>query len=50
MPIIGWAIYFGIKAMLSLFVGLVALPWKVFSTFKEWRNIKAIKSIVDSGN
>lgn len=48
MPIGHWAAYFFIKSTLSIFVGVVAFPWKIFTTIKELNTIRGVKSIAGS--
>lgn len=37
LPIIGWLIYFGVKAFISLMIGWVALPIRVTNAIKHLR-------------
>jgi hypothetical protein len=43
MPLGSWVFYFMVKATLSMFVGLVALPLKIVTTLIEWRRVKKLK-------
>lgn len=42
-----WIIYIFIKLLLSAFVGLVALPYRLFSIFKRRRELKSLLENVD---
>lgn len=42
LPIIGWLIYFMVKFMISGFVGIFILPYRVFMNIKRWRELKNI--------
>lgn len=44
MPIVGWLIYFGIKFVLAFYVGLVALPYQVFTFTRRWLKSKNLES------
>ncbi|MDO5671547.1 MAG: hypothetical protein Q4G30_01640 [Actinomycetaceae bacterium] len=35
LPLIGWVIYFGVKAVLAVIVGVVALPIYAIKAFRE---------------
>lgn len=48
MPLVGWAFYFGIKLMLSFWVGSVALPFFVFTRVRRWREVKALQNVTYS--
>jgi hypothetical protein len=34
MPLVGWLIYFGIKLVLSLFIGTIVMPFKIYQIIK----------------
>lgn len=48
LPLIGWVIYFFIKGILSLFIGFIALPIKLFQIFRDSKRLKEISSTFGS--
>lgn len=43
LPLVGWLIYFGVKFCLSVFVGLVALPYRLYQVHKENKRISELE-------
>ncbi len=42
LPLIGWVIYFLIKGLLSLFIGFIALPVKVYQIIRDSKRLQGI--------
>lgn len=42
MPLIGWIIYFVAKLLLSMAVGIVAMPIKIFMAIRDYSNSKKL--------
>lgn len=47
MPLVGWVIYFFIKTTISYFIGLVALPIKLFQWISELNKVKKFEQHID---
>lgn len=47
MPLVGWVIYFLIKLAISYFIGLVALPIKLFQWISEINKVKKFEEHID---
>lgn len=43
MPLIGWVIYFVVKLLVAYFVGLIALPIKLFQWISEIVKVKQLE-------
>ena len=46
LPLIGWVIYFFIKGILSLFIGFIALPVKIFQMVRDGKRLKGITQTI----
>lgn len=44
LPIIGWVIYFVIKALISYFVGIVAFPLNIYHYFRDKKDAEELQS------
>lgn len=42
MPIVGWVIYFAVKVVISLFIGWIALPIKIYQWYRIFSSAKRI--------
>jgi len=47
MSWVGWIIYYGIKLVLAYFIGLVALPIKIFKWVTELNRVKKLQESVN---
>ncbi|MGG7619550.1 hypothetical protein [Bacillus coreaensis] len=43
MPLIGWVIYFGIKLVLSLLIGMFVTPFKIYQIVKGMKEVKELE-------
>ena len=48
MSWIGWLVYFGIKLLLAYFIGIIALPIKLFGWISELVRVKKLQSTINN--
>ncbi|MGL5256902.1 MAG: hypothetical protein ACRC76_07665 [Proteocatella sp.] len=47
LPIGGWILYFTIKFLIAYFIGIVALPYKLYKFIKIYKEAQKIQGIID---
>ena len=50
MPLVGWLIYFAVKFILAYFVGIVALPIKLYKWISELVKVKKLTDSINNHN
>lgn len=49
MPVVGWIIYFGIKLVVSLMIGMFVTPFKIYQIVKGLKETKQLEEYTRAG-